>query len=166
MEALIDKIWETPGKVVSIHLAPVAAAPMISVMEIQAVTGKGLQGDRYFNKLGTYSNDPGSGREVTLIEIEALEALRREYQVELEPDQSRRNIVTRNVALNHLVDKEFKIGTAIMRGTRLCEPCAHLERLSVKGSMRGLIHRGGLRAEVVQSGTIRAADRIVVRPPM
>lgn len=151
--------------VVSIHLAPSAAAPMISVMETQAVTGKGLQGDRYFNRLGTYSNEPGSGREVTLIEIEAFEALRREYQVELKPGQSRRNIVTRNVALNHLIDKEFKIGTAIMRGTRLCEPCAHLERLSVKGSMRGLIHRGGLRAEVVQSGTIRALDRIVVRSP-
>jgi hypothetical protein len=69
--------------VVSIHLARVAAAPMISVVEIQAVAGKGLQGDRYFNKLGTYSNDPGSGREVTLIEIEALEALGREYQVDL-----------------------------------------------------------------------------------
>ena len=134
------------GKVVSIHIVAVAAAPMKSATEVTAVVGKGLEGDRYFSKLGTYSDTPGSGRHVTFIEIEAIEALRRDYQIELEPSQFRRNVITRGVALNHLVNRQFKVGNVTLRGTRLCEPCSHLEKLTCKGVMRGLIHRGGLRA--------------------
>jgi len=135
---------------------------MESVTSVQAVIGKGLDRDRYFNKLGTYSNEPGSGRDLTFIEIEAIEALRRDYQIELEPSQFRRNVVTRGVALNHLVNRQFRVGNVTLRGTRLCEPCSHLEKLTRKGVMRGLIHRGGLRAEVVTGGIIRAGDPIVV----
>src|SRR5262252_4823708 len=135
---------------------------MRSVTSVKVIVGKGLEGDRYFSKLGTYSKDPGSGRDVTLIEIEAIEALKRDYQIEIDPGQARRNVVTRNVALNHLVDREFKIGEVVLRGTRLCDPCAHLEKLTQKGVMRGLIHRGGLRAEIISGGTIRAGDPLVV----
>lgn len=148
------------GTILSIHIAPTAAAPMQSIASVQASVGKGLDGDRYAAQLGTYSNHAGNGRQVTLIEIEALEALQREYQVALDPGLSRRNIVTRGVALNHLVDQEFRIGTALLRGMRLCEPCLHLERFSVKGAMRGLVHRGGLRAEVIEGGIIRVGDLI------
>jgi MOSC domain-containing protein YiiM len=148
------------GAVVAIHIASTGAAPMKSVTAAQAVVGRGLDGDRYYSKLGTYSNEAGSGRDVTLIEVEAIEALKREYKVELEPGQSRRNIVTRGIALNHLVEQEFRLGDVVLRGTRLCEPCAHLEKLTVKGAMRGLIHRGGLRAEIVKGGTIRVGDVI------
>ena len=147
--------------VVSIHTATVGAGPMRSVPNAQVVVGRGLEGDRYYSKLGTYSNQPGSGRDVTLIEIEAIEGLMRDYQIQLDPAQSRRNIVTRGVALNHLVDQEFRIGDVVLRGTRLCEPCAHMEKLTVKGALRGLIHRGGLRAEIVKGGTIKVGDRIL-----
>ena len=133
---------------------------MRSVTSVQIVVGRGIEGDRYFNKLGTYSNEPGSGREVTLIEVEAVEALKRDYQIELEPNQTRRNIITQGVALNHLVDREFKVGDVTLRGTRLCDPCSHLEKLTRKGAMRGLIHRGGLRAEIIHGGTIRPEDAI------
>jgi MOSC domain-containing protein YiiM len=153
---------DTNGAVISIHIASTGAAPMRSVEEVQVVQGKGLEGDRYANKLGTYSNDPGSGRDVTLIESEAVEALKRDYRVEIDAGQSRRNIVTRGVALNHLVGREFQIGEATLRGTRLCEPCSHMEKLTVKGALRGLIHRGGLRAEVVKSGTMRVGDPIIL----
>lgn len=146
--------------VVSIHIAPTGEAAMESVREVRAVAGKGLEGDRYFTKLGTYSNDSGSGRDVTLIEIEAIEALKEDYHIALDPGLSRRNIVTRGVALNHLVGREFEIGEVVLRGARLCEPCAHLEKLTVKGALRGLIHRGGLRAEIVSGGTIRVDDAI------
>jgi len=150
------------GKVVSLHIAAVAAAPMITVAQVKAAAGQGLEGDRYSNKLGTYSNNPGSGRDVTLIESEAIDALLREYKIGFEPSMARRNIVTRRIALNHLVEKQFKIGAVILRGTRLCEPCMHLERLSSAGAMRGLIHRGGLRAEIITGGTIRVGDEILV----
>jgi len=149
------------GTVIAIHVAPAGAAPMRSVTNAQVVVGKGLEGDRYYSKLGTYSNQAGSGRDVTLIEIEAIEGLKRDYEIQLDPGQSRRNIVTRGIALNHLVEQEFCIGDVVLRGTRLCEPCAHMEKLTAKGAMRGLIHRGGLRAEIVRGGTIRVGDRII-----
>jgi MOSC domain-containing protein YiiM len=148
------------GAVVSIHIAPAGSAPVVSLAEIQAIVGKGLEGDRYYLATGTYSKTPGTGREVTLIEIEAIEALRREYQIDIDAAQTRRNIVTRGLGLNHLIDREFAVGEVVLRGTRLCEPCAHLERLTTKGVMRGLIHRGGLRADVVRGGTIRIGDVI------
>lgn len=146
--------------VVSIHVAVVGGAPMKPVTNVLAVVGKGLEGDRYASKLGTYSNQPGSGRDVTLIEIEAIEALKRDYGIDLDPGLARRNIVTRGVPLNHLVEKEFKIGEAILRGTRLCDPCAHMEKLTVKGTLRGLIHRGGLRAEIMKGGMIKVGDKL------
>ncbi|TMA81454.1 MAG: MOSC domain-containing protein [Deltaproteobacteria bacterium] len=149
--------------VVSLHIAPTGAATMQSVDQVRAVAGRGLEGDRYFSKLGTYSNDPGTGRDVTLIEIEAIEALKREYDLDMAPGLSRRNMVTRGVALNHLVGREFTIGEVVLRGMRLCEPCAHLEKLTRQGVMRGLIHRGGLRAEIVSGGTIHIDDSIVPR---
>ena len=133
---------------------------MKSSNEVRAVAGKGLEGDRYFSQTGTYSNQPGSGRDVTLIEIEAIEALKRDYGIELNPGESRRNIVTRGVPLNHLVGREFKIGEVTLRGTRLCEPCSHLQKLTYQGVMRGLVHRGGLRAEIVTSGMLQVGDAI------
>jgi MOSC domain-containing protein YiiM len=148
------------GAVVSLHLASVGGAPMQTIDEARAVVGRGFEGDRYFAGLGTYSNEPGSGRHVTLIELEALEGLKRDYGVEVAPAQARRNIATRGVALNHLVGREFSVGAVVLRGMRLCEPCAHLERLSARGVLRGLIHRGGLRAEIVAGGTIRIGDAI------
>ena len=148
------------GTIVSIHVAPAAGAPMQSVTAVTAKAGQGLEGDRYYNRIGTFSAEPGTGREVTLVEIEAIEALARDYQIELEEGLARRNLVTRGVALNHLVDREFKVGAVILRGTRLCEPCSHLEKLTRKGALRGLIHRGGLRADVVTGGAIRVGDAI------
>jgi MOSC domain-containing protein YiiM len=148
------------GNVISIHIAPTGAAPMKSVTTAQAAAGKGLEGDRYYSKLGTYSNQAGSGRDLTLIEIEAIDGLKREYEVELDASRSRRNIVTQGVPLNHFVGKEFKVGDVVLRGTRLCEPCAHMEKLTVKGAMRGLIHRGGLRADIVIGGTVHVGDVI------
>jgi MOSC domain-containing protein YiiM len=153
------------GAVVAIHIAPTGTAPMKSVTNAKAVAGRGLEGDRYYSKLGTYSNQAGSGRDVTLIEIEALNGLKRDYEVQLDSGQPRRNIVTRGVALNHLVEQEFRIGDVVLRGTRLCEPCAHMEKLTVKGAMRGLVHRGGLRAEIISGGSIRVGDTIQFQAP-
>ena len=99
-------------------------------------------------------------REITLIEAEAIEAVPREYGVELSPAEARRNIVTRGVALNHLVGREFRVGNVVLRGIRLCEPCEHLERLTRPGVLEALVHRGGLRAQIVSGGTIQVGDSI------
>jgi MOSC domain-containing protein YiiM len=150
-----------PGSVVSIHIAPVAEAPMRAVDLATAVEGRGIEGDRYFLGTGTSSHKPDPSRQITLIEIEAVEGAAREHKIDLTACESRRNIVTRGVALNHLVGCEFTVGSATLRGLRLCEPCNHLEKLTRPGVMKSLIHRGGLRAQVVRSGEIRPGDAIV-----
>lgn len=148
------------GVVVSIHIASAAAAPMRSVGEVRAVPGQGLEGDRYGSRAGTYSHKPGPDRDVTLIEIEAIEALTRDYGIALDAKDSRRNIATRGVPLNHLVNREFRVGEITLRGLRLCDPCSHLERLTQRGVLRGLVHRGGLRAQILTEGTIRVGDPV------
>ena len=128
--------------------------------EVRAVPGRGLEGDRYFSKTGTYSRHEGADRQITLIEVEALEALVRDYRIQLDPGESRRNVATRGVALNHLVGRRFRIGDVRLRGLRLCEPCSHMERLSGKPVRSGLVHRGGLRAEILTEGVIRVGDPV------
>lgn len=151
-------MWK--GAVAAIYIAPAAGQPMVAVSEVRAVPGKGLEGDRYFSQAGFYSDRPGPFREVTLIEIEAIEALRRDHQIELEPGDSRRNIVTRGVPLNHLVGRGFRVGQVALRGIRLCEPCSHLENLTQPGVLPSLVHRGGLRAQILTEGMIRVGDSV------
>ena len=150
-------MWE--GKLVSIHIGR-AAKGLGSVPEARVVPGKGIEGDRYFDGSGTWSNHPGTGREVTLIEAEAIEAITGESKIELQPGDARRNLVTRGVPLNHLVGRTFKVGGVRFKGMRLCEPCEHLESLTRKGVNSALLHRGGLRAEAISEGTIRTGDTI------
>ena len=148
------------GTVVSINITPDGAQPMSAVAQVTAVAGQGLEGDRYYKKTGTFSATPGTGREVTLIESEAIEALERDYEMTLSPGDARRNIVTRGVPLNHLVGKEFRVGDVTLRGMRLNEPCNHLASLTDPKVKAGLVHRGGLRAEIVVGGVIRVGDAI------
>jgi len=162
-------MWE--GTVLSIHVAAEASASMQSITEVRAFPGRGLEGDRYFAGTGFYSKKSSyGGREVTLIEVEAVEALfggvlnaeGEGFGIKLAAAGTRRNIATSSVPLNHLVDREFWVGPVLMRGTRLCEPCKHLEDLTQPGVLSGLIHRGGLRALILNEGVIRVRD--VVRP--
>ena len=150
------------SKIIAIHVCPEESGPMQSVPEIQAIAGKGLKGDRYFDIVARDGKTEKTGRHATLIESEALEALERDYEMKLPPDQSRRNILTRGVALNHLVGREFKIGDAVFRGIRLCEPCNYLAKISFPEALKGLVHRGGLRAQILNEGVLRVGDTIRV----
>ena len=145
------------GTIESIHIADVAAEPTRSVKQVRAIPGAGLEGDRYATQKGTYSQ-PLPDYELTLIESEAIEALKRDYHIELTAGDPRRNLVTRGVPLNHLVGREFRIGEVKVRGIRLCEPCNHLETLTGRPIIKGLRHRGGLRAQILTAGTIRVGD--------
>lgn len=149
------------GTIEFIYIAPKATAPTIAVDEILAIPGVGLEGDRYALRQGTFFK-PEPAFELTLIEAEAIEALKRDYNVELAPGESRRNLVTRGVALNHLVGRDFQIGEVKAHGIRLCEPCSHLQRLTGRPVIKGLLHRGGLRAQILTQGAIRVGD--TVRP--
>ena len=145
------------GKVISISIAAVAEAAMQSVEEIRAIPGRGLEGDRYFDYPRMEQK-----QELTLVEAEAIEAFRSEFKIDFGLDGTRRNVITRGVPLNHLVGKEFWIGDVKARGIQLCEPCATLQRLSHPKVLPGLLHRGGLRAQILSEGTIGVGA--VVRP--
>jgi MOSC domain-containing protein YiiM len=149
------------GKIISIQITPEANATLASVEQVKAVAGQGLEGDRYFYKTGTYSKKHEPSREATFIEAEALEALGHDYNLELSGVESRRNITTRGVALNHLVGRTFRVGGAVFKGVRLCEPCGHLEQLTGRLVRPGLVHRGGLRTEIIETGMVSVGDEVI-----
>jgi MOSC domain-containing protein YiiM len=145
------------GSVVSIFLAEAEGAATFAVDEVKAVAGAGIEGDRTFRPGG----DQLPQDEITLIEQEAIAALARESGIELEPGEHRRNLVTVGVPLNDLVGEEFQVGPVRLLGIALREPCKYLENLTGRpGLLRGLIHRGGLGAQILKGGTIRVGDPV------
>jgi len=140
------------GVVEALVLAPAAEAPVVRVDAAMAVPDRGLEGDRYAAGAGTFaSGRPGSA--LTLVDAAVLDSLGRDID-------HRRNVVVRGSDLNALVGREFTLGEARCRGSRLCEPCAHLDRLNDGGVLRPLVHRGGLRADIVSGGTVRIGDQL------
>ena len=154
---------ERTGTVELIALAAEAEGPMKVVSFAEAVEGCGLRGDRYERGEGTFSDPNGRGYDLTLVEAETLEELAASG-VELAPAEARRNLVVRGIALDDLIGERFRVGEVECFGQRRCEPCAHLERLTQPGVLGGLVHRGGLRADVLSSGEIRTGDRIEASP--
>lgn len=151
------------GHVEALALAADAEAPMRLVDHATARAGHGLEGDRYFDGRGTFSNRYDTGRALTLIEGEVLDDLELPSG-RLAPEEARRNVITRGIDLNALVGARFSVGAVECVGRRLCEPCAHLQRLTKPGTLRGLVHRGGLRADVLSDGVIRVGDRVLPIP--
>jgi hypothetical protein len=141
------------GAVEGILIAADAEGVLTPVDAVSAHAGRGLEGDRYFHGRGTFTAR-GRGYELTLVEAEVLESLGLDWPL------ARRNIVTRGVSLNALVGRRFTIGAVECIGRRLAEPCAHLERVSGPGLLRPLVHRGGLRADIVRGGPISVGDRL------
>ena len=143
----LDGIWITAS----------AGQPLRSLQMVRAVAGQGLAGDRHVLGTGTFpSGLPGSA--LTLIEAEVCES----FDPPVRPDEHRRNLVTRGVELNGLVGREFMIGQVRCRGMRLCEPCRVMDGYASRPLLRALVHRGGLRADILDDGEIHVGDRISV----
>jgi MOSC domain-containing protein YiiM len=150
--------WE--GELLHICIAPAAALPMQALPEARLTAGLGIEGDRYAAGLGTYSHRPHVDRQATMIEVETLEALARDRNIVLAPDEHRRNLTTRGVPLNHLVGQYFRVGECVFYGGRLNVPCIHLEAVVGKKVLKPLLNRSGLNCRIVLGGTIRVQDRI------
>jgi MOSC domain-containing protein YiiM len=147
------------GVVEALLTAAHAEDAMQTHIEVELRAGRGIVGDRYFDGIGTFSASEKHGQQLTLIEAEVLDALR-DDGLPLTPLDARRNIVTRGIDLNALVGQEFQIGTALCVGRRLCEPCSHLQRLTGTALLRAMVHRGGLRADILTSGTVHVGGTI------
>jgi len=129
--------------------------------EVRAIPGRGLVGDRYFFGEGTFSPHPQKPDfEITFIEHENIEAFARDSGLAFTSGHARRNIVTEGVDLNELAGKEFLVGEVRIRGIRLCEPCTYLAKTSFPETLRGLVNKGGLRAQILSEGVIRVGDDI------
>jgi hypothetical protein len=147
--------------VVQILIAQAAGAEMKSQPEIRAVAGKGCEGDRYFSGIGTFSPKTQIPEfEITLIESEEIEAFAHASGLPFTAMEARRNIVTRGIRLNELAGKEFQVGEVRLRGTGLCEPCEYLAKISFPETLTGLVHKAGLRAQIVSGGIVRVGDPI------
>jgi len=124
------------------------------VPAVRAEAGHGLEGEYH------WSRAPEPGQSLTLIAAEALEGLRADTGIELSHEASRRNVLTRGVDLNALVGQRFVVGGVECEGVELCEPCNGLAKLTERGVLRGLVHRGGLRADIVSGGEIAVGDPV------
>ena len=156
--------WPAVASVKAIHIAPSAGAAMQPLGSVQAVPDKGLTNDRYADGVGFYSGrptDPGA-REVTLFESETLDWLSSDCGIAFSAAEHRRNLTTHGVRLGSLLGQRFRVGEVLLEGVRDCPPCDHLEQLTGKLVLQPLVSRGGLRARVVEGGTIRVGDAIAL----
>jgi len=150
------------GKVIAIVTTAEAGTPLRPVPEARLESGKGLIGDRYCRRSGTFSEKlkDGPDWEVTLIESEEIQRFNEAQALSLSDASFRRNIITSGIRLNDLVGRQFRVGSAVLEGMRLCEPCAHLGKLIGPAVVKGMVHKAGLRARIVTSATVRPGDDI------
>lgn len=157
----------TAGTVLEIFTASAADAPMVGHREVAAIAGKGLAGDRYALGVGFYSQNPttAGARELTLIDAGAITRVTEATGLPFATIESRRNLITTGIDLDALIGQSFSVGDAVCEGVRSCPPCVHLEALTGKKVMNALVRTGGLRARIVQGGTIRVGDPIEATGP-
>ena len=141
---------------VAIYVTPEAEGMPLAVSEVEAVAGKGLQGDRYFLGTGSFSDMPGTGRELTLLESEVID----DFDLDFDAGLLRRNVITAGVDLTALTGRRFRIGDVVVEGMRPALPCKHLARLTDSRVLR-LKERAGLRAEIVTGAMLRVDDAII-----
>jgi MOSC domain-containing protein YiiM len=143
------------GAVEAIYLGHAEGATADRVERVRVVEGRGAEGDRHFA-----AHEPGNGDDLTLIEAEAVEGLLDDTGIDMRDGSHLRNVVTRGVALNDLVGKPFRVGEVRCVGVERCDPCRRLERMTENGVLKGLVNRGGLRADVVTGGEIAVGDAV------
>ncbi|WP_160122024.1 MOSC domain-containing protein [Rhodovarius lipocyclicus] len=150
--------WQ--GELLHIFIAEAASMEMEELAEGRMIPGVGIEGDRYATAQGTYSHMPHEDRQCTLMEIETMEALERDHGLPLTPQESRRNLTTRGVPLNHLVGRHFRVGEVLLFGGRLNKPCKYFDDLLGRPLFNPLLNRSGLNCRIIEGGVIRPGDTI------
>jgi MOSC domain-containing protein YiiM len=134
----------------AIHLGAAKDPELWTVESVRAVAGKGLEGDRHFHPGGA-----APGQALTLVAAEVVD------EVGLRPGETRRQVTVRDVDVNGLVGKRFRVGEVECFGVELCEPCRHLEAMTRPGIIKELTHRAGINADILSGGVIRVGDPVV-----
>ena len=143
------------SKVVKIAITNNPSQKINCVDSVNVIAGKGLENDRFFKD----NNEKGS--QLTLIESENIDNFNKDVGTTISYENFRRNIITKNIRLNNLISKEFYIGDIKVLGIDLCEPCLHLQKiLKQKNLVKKLVHKAGLRCEILTSGKISVGDII------
>lgn len=152
------------GEVVALYLGKVTGGPVELRDEVNLIAGAGIEGDRYAEPGGRLARRrSGKGLALTLIEQEGIDAVRLEHGIDLDPSTTRRNLVTSGIDLKALVGQDFRIGPALVRGVALNPPCSRLEKLAaVPGLRRAMTGRGGIRADILEGGTVRRGDKVIL----
>jgi MOSC domain-containing protein YiiM len=146
------------GRVEAIFLSPEHRALPEPVDRVNARAGRGLEGNRYYWADGAAP----PGRAITLIALEAVEAVASEGDVSVDPAATRRNVLTSGIDVNELVGKRFRIGTVECKGVELCEPCSTLESMTQPGVIKAFVHRCGLNADILSDGEISVGDPVAI----
>jgi MOSC domain-containing protein YiiM len=152
---------DVKATVIGIYTTPTSGSLTQSVPQATLEAGKGLVGDRYYAGVGTFSKKVmPPDAEITLIENEEIERFNSGEHAAYSPGAFRRNIVTSGIRLNDLVGRRFRVGSALLEGKRLCEPCGHLAKLVSSSIVERMVHRAGLRAQVLSGATVNVGDDI------
>lgn len=153
------------GSVVALYVVDRMSAPMKKVEQLNALAGRGIEGDRYYLGTGTYSKKPEPGRQITLIKSEILEWLKDNFEITVMPEESRRNVLTRGIEINGLIGTEFSVGPVLLRAHRITQPCPYLEKLLDRpGLYEALWDNGGISCEILRDGIIKEGDVITSAP--
>tara|TARA_Y100001970_G_scaffold116942_1_gene145582 strand:- start:1256 stop:1702 length:447 start_codon:yes stop_codon:yes gene_type:complete len=124
---------------------------------IEVIASKGIIGDRYFHDFN------GDCEQITLIESENIDYYNKTFNTNFNYLEFRRNIITKDIKLNDLVGKTISVGKIKLKVNDLCRPCKDLQkRLGKDNIIKEFLRRGGLRCEILSSGTINVGDKIVI----
>lgn len=152
------------GHIHEILSGTVAGAELASLEHGELQAGRGLVGDRYYHGKGTFSKKFGGtpAVEATLIAQEEIDAVNAATGRTWRGSDFRRTLVTEGIDLSALIGKRFQVGDAVLEGIRFCEPCAHLASILGPEIMEHMVHKAGIRAQIVAGGPIRVGDKVAV----
>ena len=143
------------GTVIEIGITDIKGNEIYNVDKVEAIKGKGLLNDRKFD------DNNEKVRQITLIEIENINYFNKISKTNIPSLKFRRNIITKGIKLNDLLGKEFTVGSAKIKAHDLCRPCKYLQdKLKQNNLVKEFLRRGGLRCEILLSGSICVGDRI------
>jgi MOSC domain-containing protein YiiM len=143
------------------HGRPPGEAPLEDLNSVSCIAGRGLAGDRYAGE------EEGHRRQVTFFALEVHRDLRRRFpEVAVGPDVYRRNVVIEGADLNRLIGKRFRLGGVLFEGVEECRPCYWMDTAFGPGAEEALKGRGGLRARILESGTLRKGNHELTVDPV